>query len=314
MEPHRRISRRIKLRDLDTLEAVIEAGSMAKAAAALAISQSAISKALAEMERTLGVALLERTTRGVEPTPSGRILLQRGHAMRDELDQALTEIAFLEDPASGELRIGTTEPMSVLTSRVIDELSKKYPRAVFDVLAADTNTLLAELRQRNIELAVSRMTTTMPDEDLLAETLFHDPLVVIAGKDAHRFGRRRLRLAQLRRERWVLGPRDGFLMAFIEEAFRSEGEELPRSVVRTYSIYLRNSLVANGGFLTIAPRAMLSDPACGDAIKALRVDLPTTSRPIGLLTLKRRRLSPLGRIFAETTRAAAKRFVKRRAP
>src|SRR5262245_37390923 len=118
MQWHERIKRRVKLQELHTLEAVVQSGSMARAAAYLALSQSAVSKAIAEMEHTLGLPLLERKPRGVEPTPYARILLKRSVAIFDELSQGLTEIEFLRDPTRGELRIGTTEPLTAIVASV----------------------------------------------------------------------------------------------------------------------------------------------------------------------------------------------------
>src|SRR5262245_51522688 len=63
-----RIGSRLKLRDLNIFLAVVEGGSMSKAAAQLAVSQPAVSKAISNMEYALGVPLLERKARGVEPT------------------------------------------------------------------------------------------------------------------------------------------------------------------------------------------------------------------------------------------------------
>src|SRR5258708_1679081 len=80
-----RVRRRLKLRDVDILLAVIQTGSMGKAAAALNMSQPAVSKAIAYLEHTLGVRLLDRSRQGVEPTPYGRALIKRGVAMFDEL-------------------------------------------------------------------------------------------------------------------------------------------------------------------------------------------------------------------------------------
>lgn len=70
-----RIGRRLRLKDFHTLQTIAEAGSMAKAANLLAMSQPAISKAIADMEHVLGASLLERSSRGVELTESGRILV-----------------------------------------------------------------------------------------------------------------------------------------------------------------------------------------------------------------------------------------------
>src|SRR5258705_13749400 len=84
-----RVGRRLKPRDLNILLAVADAGSMAKAATRLAISQPAISRAIADMEHTLGVRLLDRSPQGVEPTQYGQALLKRGLAVFDELKQGV---------------------------------------------------------------------------------------------------------------------------------------------------------------------------------------------------------------------------------
>jgi DNA-binding transcriptional LysR family regulator len=131
MQWHEHIRSRLKLRELHTLEAVVQSGSMAKAATYLGLSQSAVSKSITEMEHTLGVPLLDRTSRGVEPTAYARILLKRSVAIFDELSQGLKEIEYLTDPTSGELRIGTTEPMTAIVATVIDRLWRQYPRMTF---------------------------------------------------------------------------------------------------------------------------------------------------------------------------------------
>src|SRR6187397_130518 len=107
-----RVGRRLKLRDLNILLAVADAGSMAKAALRLSISQPAVSRAIADMEHTLGVKLLDRSPQGIEPTQYGRALLKRGLAAFDELKQGVQDIAFLADPAAGELRVGASASLS----------------------------------------------------------------------------------------------------------------------------------------------------------------------------------------------------------
>ena len=82
MDPDDRISSRLKVSDLRLLHAVVQSGGMAKAAAQLNISQPAVSKAIAALERTLGVRLLDRNSRGVEATLYGRALLRRGARSR----------------------------------------------------------------------------------------------------------------------------------------------------------------------------------------------------------------------------------------
>jgi len=82
-----RFGRRLKLHDLNVLLAVVHAGSMAKAASELAISQPAVSKAIADMEHVLGVRLLDRSPQGVEATRYGRALIKRGTAIFDRSEE-----------------------------------------------------------------------------------------------------------------------------------------------------------------------------------------------------------------------------------
>src|SRR4051794_39215492 len=109
---HHRARRRLKLRQLEILLAVADTGSMAKAATRLAISQPAISRAIADMEQTLGVPLFDRSTQGVGPTQYGRALVKRGIAAFDEIDQGVKELVFLADPTVGEVRIGSGAGLS----------------------------------------------------------------------------------------------------------------------------------------------------------------------------------------------------------
>src|SRR5437868_10622271 len=123
-----RIGRRMKLHDLQVLMAVVQAGSMSKAAALLNTTQPAISRSIAELERTIGVRLLDRNPQGVEPTAYCRALLDGGVAAFDDLRQAVKNIGFLANPTAGEVRIGSSALLAAsFVSTVIDRLSRRYP-------------------------------------------------------------------------------------------------------------------------------------------------------------------------------------------
>jgi DNA-binding transcriptional LysR family regulator len=92
--------RRLKLRELRILLAVVKAGSMAKGAAALGISQPNVSKAISDLEHALGVNLLDRSARGIEATTYGLAVITRAAAAFDELRHAVEDVAFLADPTA----------------------------------------------------------------------------------------------------------------------------------------------------------------------------------------------------------------------
>jgi len=172
------ISRRIKLRQLNVFIAVVEYGSMAKAAEHLAISQPVISKMIASLEQTLGLPLLERSRLGVEPTLYGKALLKRSIALCNDLRSGVDELQSLADPAMGELRVGSTEPvMAGLLPTIIDRLSRQYPRIVFHLVTAYTESLDRELIERNVDLLIAAKWRPLIDERLEFNFLFDDTSV-----------------------------------------------------------------------------------------------------------------------------------------
>ncbi len=152
-----RIGLRMKLHDLHVLIAVVQAGSMGKAAAHLNTTQPAVSRSIAELERTVGVRLLVRNNQGVAPTEYGRALLDGGVAAFDDLRQAVKNIEFLADPMAGEIRIGCTPILAAsFVSAVVDRLSRRYPRIVFHFMTAYLEPLRRELSERNVDLLIVR--------------------------------------------------------------------------------------------------------------------------------------------------------------
>ena len=133
-----RIGCRLKLQDIHVLMTVVETGSMGKAAAVLNTGQPAISRSVAELERALGVQLLERNRQGVRATEYGRAFLsRRGRVIFDDLRQSVRNIAFLADPAVGEVRIGCNPTLAPsFVAVLIDQMSRRFPRATFRVLVA----------------------------------------------------------------------------------------------------------------------------------------------------------------------------------
>ena len=306
-----RVGRRLTLRDLNILLAVADAGSMAKAATRLAISQPAVSRAIAGMERTLGVTLLDRSQRGVEPTIYGRALLRRGFAVFDELKLGVQDIAFLSDPGAGELRVGASPSLSEgIVTTVVDRLVQQYPRVVFHVIVGGTLQLLEGLRTRRIELGFVRMFGLASEDDIMPEVLFEEPLVVVASVDNPWVRRRKINLAELVNEHWTWPSPGSAFDTLVVEAFRASGLKPPSATVYADPINMRIKLAVTGRFLAVVPSGILRFPANHPSLKVLPVELHATHRQIGMVTLKNRSLSPLAQLFTEHAREVAKPLAK----
>jgi DNA-binding transcriptional LysR family regulator len=299
-----RIGRRLKLRDLHIFLTVVQRGSMANAAADLAISQPAVSKAIADMEYTLGVRLLDRSRNGIEPTTFGRTLVKRGLAVFDELKQGVQELAFLADPTAGELRIGSTESIAAgLLPAVLERFSRDHPGVRLNVTQAVITTLhYRELRERSVDLLIGRIPMPFVENDLEAESVYDDPVVIVAGRQIKWARMRKIKLADLAGERWILPPADTLPGPLALELFRASGMEMPQAPVTTLSIHLCCRLAAGGRFITTLPTSVLRFGGLDQQIKSLPVKLPKQPRPVGVVTLKNRTLSPVARLFIDSLR------------
>jgi len=308
-----RVGRRLKLRDLHILLTVVQRGSMAKAAAALTISQPAVSKAIADMEHTLGLRLLDRSRNGIEPTAYGRALVRRGLAIFDELKLGVEELAFLSDPTAGELRIGSTESIAAgLLPAVIERFSREYPRVHLDVAQAVMSTLhYRELRERNIDLLLGRIPTPFVEDDLQADVVYDDQVVVVAGRQSKWARSRRLKLTDLTGEPWILPPADTLPGSLARELFRAGGAEMPRAPITTLSIQLCCRLVASGRFVATLPTSILRFGGRDLSLKVLPIQLPVQPRPVAVVILKNRMLSPVAKLFIECVRRLVRPDAKR---
>jgi DNA-binding transcriptional LysR family regulator len=301
-----RVRRRLRLRDVDILIAVIQTGSMGKAGRALNMSQPAISKAIAYLEQTLGVSLLDRSRQGVEPTPYGRALVKRGVAMFDELRQGVQDIAALTDPTIGEIRMGGSEhTIAAIYAPVIRRFSEQYPRMSFHVAVGDLRMLSRELETRHIDVVVSRMYSPASEEHSV-EVLFEDPLVVVTAPSNPLARRREIVLAELTAAPWTLQPRENNFGAFALDAFRGAGLASPPNMVATTSSNLREEMLATGRYLSMVPRYWMLLPRKHPSLKVLPVEFPHTRLKVAIITVKNRSLSRATELFLDGVRALTK--------
>jgi DNA-binding transcriptional LysR family regulator len=276
---------------------------MSKAAKQLCVSNPVVTKAVADLEHAMGVRLLDRTPRGVEVTIYGRALLDRGLVAFDELRQAVKQIELLANPAAGELRIGSPIAIAAgFVSAVIERLSVQYPQVVFQLFALGADSANHLLDERKVDLVVNRVFGPNVSDSMHVEVLYDEPFVVAAGAQTPWARRRRLTLDELVNERWTLPPPDTLFGAAVTEAFNASGLTVPKTVVVTPAIPVRQALLATGGFLTIIPRSALTFPAKNPNVAILPVKLPLRSIPIGAITLKNRTPNPLVQLFINCAR------------
>jgi DNA-binding transcriptional LysR family regulator len=308
-----RIGRRVTLRDLHILSFVMRSGSMAKAAIHLSTTQSVVSDAIANLEAALATRLLDRSARGVEPTIYAKALLKRTNVVFDELREGIREIEALADSTTGEARIACPEFLAGgLIPDVVDGFSRRYPDITCQVVEADATTLeFRQIRERSVDLMVARIPSAFSDDDLNIEVLFDDPHVVVVGAKSPWIKRRNVTLADLAGEPWII-PASLIVRDIMHEAFEAHGLRVPPGKIVSSFVLMRNHLLATGRFLTVLPASVLQYNAKQWGLRALPIKLGTKPRPIAIIMLKNRSVSPAVRLFVEHLRVTAKSYLRRR--
>jgi DNA-binding transcriptional LysR family regulator len=301
-----RIGRRLKLHDLHVFLTVAEAGSMGKAAERLAISQPSVSKAIAGIEHAVGVRLLDRTAQGVEITAYGRALLKRGIGVFHELRESINDIEFLSDPKAGEVRIGCPEAIaSGLLLAILARFSRQYPRVLVHV--HETNNMPFQfqlLRDRSVDFLLGGIGKLAADDDLDAEVLYRDRPFIVSGAKNQWASRRKIELAELVEEPWLLAHESPFRL-LLDEAFQSKGLSLPKLGVRTYSVHQRLGLLATDRFVGGESGSVLRFNIDRFPLKVLPVDLAVRAWPVAIVRLKNRTLSSVVQNFIDCVREVA---------
>ncbi|MEO8567283.1 MAG: substrate-binding domain-containing protein, partial [Betaproteobacteria bacterium] len=163
-----------------------------------------------------------------------------------------------------------------------------------------------ELRERSVDLLLGRIFKPVTVDDVAVDHLCHDAFFVVAGAHTSWARRRKIVLADLMDERWILFPDGSLSGAYIEAGFQAQGLQLPRHRLTSFSMQLRFHLLATGRFLTVLHDSVLRFNANRWGLKALSTSLSLQPMPIAMFTLKNRTLSPVVQLFIEHVRQVAR--------
>jgi DNA-binding transcriptional LysR family regulator len=302
-----RIGRRLTLRDLSILLAAVEAGSVSKAATRLRVSQPAISKTIAQLERAVGARLLIRSSRGIEPTEHGHAMIARIRAAIRELHAGVDSMNDVPEALSGELRIAANQvALSGILPTIIDRLCNRHEGIVYHVVPSPTFADQARvLEDGSADLAIGRINPPDVADRLRVVELFPEKFVVVAGPRNRWTRRKKIGLAELVKEPWAFPALDTMTGQYMVEIFRANGLEIPKPNVAAYSLQLHQWLVVESNFLALFPDSLAKT---AEGMRVLPVPLMQEPRSIGIMTLKYRTPGALAQLFIDEAQAAAREF------
>jgi LysR family transcriptional regulator, regulator of abg operon len=275
----------MKDHQLKALVQVAEQGSIRGAARALHLSQSALTKALRELEADLGAELLVRSYKGVEFTPAGQALLTRARLALSTLEKARDEIRWLRGGAGIQVTAGVTPAIAAtVLPRVLNEFEREQPDASLTLVEGMLTNVLPGLMEGRIDFAIA-----LAEPDALPYEIAFEPLARIRAEPAARQGHPLLTASdwsQMAEARWVLNLATGSLAHQLVTWLDGQGISLSRHAVRCDSPTLMTELMRRTDLVGFGPRTLFQDPLFGQGLARFASLPPVPPTTLGMLRLK----------------------------
>lgn len=275
----------MKDHQLKALVKVAEQGSIRGAARTLHLSQSALTKALRELEADLGVELLARSYKGVEFTPAGKVLLSRARLALSTLDKARDEIRWMSGGAGIQVTMGVTPSIAATALPcVLNEFYREQPDAALTLVEGMLTNVLPGLMEGRIDFAIAAV-----ESDQMPYEIVFEPLARILVEPAARIGHPLLNAnswAQMADARWVLNLATGSLAQQLVTWLEGQHITLSRQVVKCDSPTLMTEMMRRTDLVGFGPRILFEDPLFGVGLahfESLPAFPPVT---LGMLRLK----------------------------
>lgn len=298
------LDRRIKLRQMRVVDAIITHGSLQKAAASLGLTQPALTKALQEIEEMLGARIFERHARGVAPNATGeavaaaaRRMLAEAHRLEDELDR-------LAQAGGAALAIGALPVAAAgVLPGALAALKARHPGIVVRLVQGTTDQLLPALAAGDVDLVVGRLYPPALPDAFLREAIYEEPISVLARAGHPLLARVPLAASELAAHPLVLPTISQRVGQEIERILAALGLPVGAAALRSSSLSLIREMLLTSDAVTVLPQAMLAGDVARGAVAVVPLTLATEPRPAGLIRSPGRALSPAAAAFVECLRA-----------
>ncbi len=295
----------LDLRRLHVFREVAARRSFSAAALALNYTQSSVSQHVTNLERELGVTLLDRGARPVQVTEAGEVVL--GHA-DDLLSRAAAierELAGLAGGETGQLRVGGfLTAWATFLPAAVAAYSRAHPRVQLDLRQIEPEPAVSALRSRDLDLAVVYRFDDPRDDDRLAWMRLLDDPYAVALPAAHELTREeQIPLERLARERWIIPPAGSPYTRTLRALCRERGGFEPEVAYETPDVTLAQPLVAAGLAVALLPDLALRPRHAGVVVRPLAGIPPARAVEVGWAT--GRRVPPAGAMIDALREAAA---------
>ncbi|WP_395703774.1 LysR substrate-binding domain-containing protein [Aquabacterium sp.] len=295
----------LKLKHLQLLVALDQFRHLGRAAEFLSLTQPAVSKSLAEVERMFGLDLFVRSTRGTEPTAYGETVVRFARSVLADYGRTRDEIAAVASGAAGRVSVGTmVVALPGLLSRAVALLKERSALTTVAIEEGDLTRLLPRLRVGELDLFVGRLEPGYAAPDLETEALYEEPMCIVCRPDHALLRKRRPGWADLATQPWVMPPSWASSRIKLHQLFYRQGVNPPVDVIESASFLVTLNFLRQRGAIAFVARDVARYLAREQLAKTLRIAVPIELPPVGIITMRHRRRTPAAEQLIESLRRA----------
>ena len=296
----------LKLRHLQMLVALDQFRHLGRAAEFLSVTQPAVSKTLVEIERMFGLPLFDRSTRGTEPTAAGLSVVRFARSVLAGYDRTRAEIAAEASDASGRTSVGAMVVATpVLLAQAVERLKARSIHTSVLIEEGDLTRLLPKLRLGELDLFVGRLEPGYASPDLETEALYAEPMAVVV-QPGHVLARKRKpQWADLGALPCVMPPPWASLRVKLDQMFFAHDLHPPADIVESASFLTQLAFIHQRGAVAFMARSVAQHFAAQGMLAVLPLAVPIDLPPVGLITLRGQRPTPVTEQLIDCLRQVA---------
>ncbi|MBN9580833.1 MAG: LysR family transcriptional regulator [Afipia sp.] len=300
----------LTLRQLKYLSALARHGHFGRAAEDCAVTQPALSMQIRDLEKTLGVALVERRPGEVTLTDAGREIARRGDEVLAKSRDLLDFARHRGRPLTGRMQLGLIPSLApYVLPKILPDLQARFPDLRLEVRETQTRQLLDEIKSGALDCAM--LALPVQESEIEATHLFDDPFLLAVPAGDRREEAARVAAHDIDQSRLIL-LEDGHCLrdqalAFCATAQRARpnGPSTGGMAFGASSLATVMQMVANGYGITLIPQIAADVELRDDRVTMLRFEEPQPGRSIGLVY---RRTSPRKQDFAALCDVVSRRL------
>jgi DNA-binding transcriptional LysR family regulator len=297
--------RHLKSAQLLLLIALGEASSLRKAAASLNMTQPTATKLIQDLEAAVGLALFERSARGMRPTPYGEVMIRHARLMQMEIIRTREELDSLSKGASGTIRIGgVISAIPFLLAKAVAALKAEHPGLQVSVDVNTSDVLIAALLNGQLDVLLARPLALSDRSEFDYIDLIDEPLKVVGRKQHPLALRSSATVRELGSWPWTLLPAGSPMRKVLAPVFAEMRLPGPQDIVETSSMMMMVALMHESDMLAVMPADVSDFYIRHDLLDEIPVTLPSVMGSYGIVTRRDRPITPGVRAFLAQLRRA----------